>query len=489
MIPPGPRVSHVLMMLLLCCAWFLPATAAHARQDSGAWGEDGCYYEGQSGQWVMTGCLKVDVNGAQVFVSVQITGSDGYAYYYVYDYGTGMTTWYVLVAYDNGTTQWVAYADFLSMQRGGGGNACDVVGGGQAGCENGTGGGGQDPCSVMGGGQPGCGNGTGVAGQDPCAVMQSDQPGCGGSSDQPPVEGDVTQATGSWGADGCYYSSTQVMEGCLQYSDDGNQVFVSVEILDDQGYRYYYTHDYVTGVTTWYTLVTYADGSIAWMNLDEYRVQQGAAAEVPAGDCGVVPAGQPGSACDVPYAEPQTGGWDVTTLSTYVYGNLETYWIEWFSNQGWQYVSPTYTVGPNLSSSSSCTGISHGPFYCSDDQRMYLDEPWLQQRLANPGDFAVALVVAHEYGHHIQSVIGWDETNEIPHELGADCLAGVWANTAYYQGILDDGDIDEGIAVLWTIGDDFLGLPEDEWVHGTSEQRRDAFLEGYNSGDPMACFS
>ena len=149
-----------------------------------------------------------------------------------------------------------------------------------------------------------------------------------------------------------------------------------------------------------------------------------------------------------------------------------------------------------------------GPFYCPADQQVYIDLSFadqLRRRFRAPGDFALAYVVAHEVGHHVQNLLGYSgqvsqarrraseaQSNalSVRLELQADYLAGVWAHDADRAGdLLDEGDIQEAIAAATAIGDDRIQLESQGYVvpesftHGTSEQRVKYFYAGYKSGD------
>jgi hypothetical protein len=151
-----------------------------------------------------------------------------------------------------------------------------------------------------------------------------------------------------------------------------------------------------------------------------------------------------------------------------------------------------------------------GPFYCPADSKVYLDLGFfreLRNRFGAPGDFAQAYVIAHEFGHHVQNVLGIsdevhrlqqenpDEANEysIRLELQADCLAGVWAHSAYEENLLEPGDLEEGLAAAAAVGDDRIQeqptgrIDRESWTHGSSEQRVEWFRRGYEAGDPNAC--
>jgi uncharacterized protein len=157
-----------------------------------------------------------------------------------------------------------------------------------------------------------------------------------------------------------------------------------------------------------------------------------------------------------------------------------------------------------------------GPFYCPPDQKVYLDLGFfsqLSQRFGAPGDFAEAYVVAHEFGHHVQNLLGMMGGNErgpatgpgstsVAIELQADCFAGVWGHEASKAGRaqagkveLDPGDAEEGLRAAAAIGDDRLQkmttgrvMPE-RFTHGSSAQRVEWFRRGLESGDPRACGS
>ena len=178
--------------------------------------------------------------------------------------------------------------------------------------------------------------------------------------------------------------------------------------------------------------------------------------------------------------------------------------------------TPTTLVFYSEADQSGC-GMAQsamGPFYCPDDKRIYLDTQFfneLAQRFQAPGDFAMAYVVAHEVGHHVQDVMGnlaqaedlqarasKTEGNaiQVKIELQADCYAGVWAanaKTPKGQPVMEQGDFEEGMRAAEAIGDDTLQretqgrVVPDSFTHGTSAQRMEALQRGYKSGDPNAC--
>ena len=151
-----------------------------------------------------------------------------------------------------------------------------------------------------------------------------------------------------------------------------------------------------------------------------------------------------------------------------------------------------------------------GPFYCPGDEKVYIDLGFyqeLQQRFGAPGDFAQAYVLAHEIGHHVQNLVGTesevrramgaraDLANQLSVrlELQADCYAGVWAQSTAQRQLLEQGDVEEGLAAAAAVGDDRLQrmgggrvVPE-SFTHGTSEQRQQWFRRGLQSGQPDDC--
>ena len=151
-----------------------------------------------------------------------------------------------------------------------------------------------------------------------------------------------------------------------------------------------------------------------------------------------------------------------------------------------------------------------GPFYCPTDEKVYIDLGFYQElrsRFGAPGDFAQAYVIAHEFGHHVQNVLGLsdrvremqqrkpDAANQLSVllELQADCFAGVWAHSTERRDILERGDVEEGIGAAAAVGDDRIqkqaggAVNPETWTHGSSQQRVEWFQRGRKSGTVADC--
>lgn len=190
-----------------------------------------------------------------------------------------------------------------------------------------------------------------------------------------------------------------------------------------------------------------------------------------------------------------------------VLADTEDVWNEIFASQNMTYNEP----GMVLFSDAVRTGCGNasaatGPFYCPADQKVYMDLTFFEELRtrfgAKGGDFAIAYVIAHEVGHHVQNVLGTasevrrlqqqssqTEANElsVAMELQADFYAGIWAH--YNQEYLQEGDIEEALSAANAVGDDAIqrrvsgNVNPDSFTHGTSKQRMEWFMKGYRSGD------
>ncbi len=197
-------------------------------------------------------------------------------------------------------------------------------------------------------------------------------------------------------------------------------------------------------------------------------------------------------------------------LVSVVLADTEDTWTQLFSAAGRTYEPPTLVLFSEAVQTACGFGQSAaGPFYCPADRKVYIDLTFyqeLQQRFGAPGDFAQAYVIAHEVGHHVQTLLGISERTQaarsrageveanaisVRQELQADCFAGLWANTAERsRPFLEAGDVEEGLNAASAIGDDRLTkgrAPPEAFTHGTSQQRVRWFKRGLDSGSLEAC--
>ncbi|WP_339712692.1 neutral zinc metallopeptidase [uncultured Sneathiella sp.] len=211
---------------------------------------------------------------------------------------------------------------------------------------------------------------------------------------------------------------------------------------------------------------------------------------------------------------PRTGANnELTEFVSVVLADTEDTWRVLFANADQTYQEPTLVLFSNsVQSACGFAQSAMGPFYCPGDQKVYLDLSFfteLQNRFDAPGDFAQAYVIAHEVGHHIQTLLGISqkvheqrgrlseaEGNKLSVrlELQADCLAGVWAFHAdRTRQILEEGDIDEALNAATAIGDDRLQkratgmVVPDSFTHGSSAQRVRWFKTGFKDGNVNGC--
>jgi predicted metalloprotease len=205
-------------------------------------------------------------------------------------------------------------------------------------------------------------------------------------------------------------------------------------------------------------------------------------------------------------SEAARGDDDLFEFTKFVSKDAQDMWTQVFSSADRQYPrAPVVTFTSGTQTGCGPASAATGPFYCPADNKVYLDLSFAQElsrRFGAPGDFAWAYVVAHEIGHHVQAVLGIeadvrqkqqsDPGNAnlylVRLELQADCFAGVWAHSTYERGILEEGDIEEGLAAASAVGDDRLGARSPEqWTHGSAALRTEWFRKGFESGDANDC--
>ncbi|MEV0827782.1 KPN_02809 family neutral zinc metallopeptidase [Nonomuraea rubra] len=182
-----------------------------------------------------------------------------------------------------------------------------------------------------------------------------------------------------------------------------------------------------------------------------------------------------------------------------VVNSIQDYWKQEISEYR---LSKTVLYSGRLRTACGSAGSSTGPFYCPADQRVYLDLSFFDQLHsrfgAKGGPFAQAYVIAHEYGHHVQNLLGaLDTGSSVPIELQADCYAGVWArnavDTGFYERPFTPAEISEALDAAAAVGDDRIQqrttgrIDPESFSHGSSAQRVSAFQRGYEKGAPTDC--
>ena len=215
----------------------------------------------------------------------------------------------------------------------------------------------------------------------------------------------------------------------------------------------------------------------------------------------------PGQTQNVPYEATQEEE-ELAEFVSVVLADTAVVWNDIFADLGKEYDEPKLVLFTgSVQSACGVAGASTGPFYCPGDKNVYIDLSFyneLKTQFKAPGDFAMAYVIAHEVGHHIQNELGIiaqmdeirgkvskEEYNKynVRLELQADYLAGVWANHVQGQNLLEEGDLEEALTAASAVGDDRIQMQSqgyvvpDSFTHGTSEQRKRWFYKGYEAGD------
>ncbi|MBB5687530.1 KPN_02809 family neutral zinc metallopeptidase [Sphingobium boeckii] len=222
------------------------------------------------------------------------------------------------------------------------------------------------------------------------------------------------------------------------------------------------------------------------------------------------PTSQVGQPAGAPGADGSTIDPGLRSTVLKVLGSTERRWTDIFAANGQRYEKPTLVFyADNDQSGCGAAQSAMGPFYCPADQRIYLDVSFFDElatRFGAKGDFAGAYVIAHEVGHHIQTITGISDkvraaqnrasraegnALQVKMELQADCYAGVWA--ANDKNLMEPGDMEEGLTAANAIGDDTLQkaagqrpVPE-SFTHGSSQQRMQWLKRGLDTGDPAQC--
>ena len=234
------------------------------------------------------------------------------------------------------------------------------------------------------------------------------------------------------------------------------------------------------------------------------------------GNIGSMIGGGGGSGTQVTRTAPQAGEKSATAICSSdpakraacnAFSSAENTWEAIFAKSGQQFKAPGLQFfSRNGQSGCGAAQSAMGPFYCPTDDNIYLDTSFfdeLANRFGAKGDFAQYYVIAHEFGHHIQNLLGTSEQVQriqrsageaegnaasVRLELQADCYAGVWA--AQHRDRLDPGDVEEGMTAASAIGDDTLTkgrVSPDNFTHGTSAQRMEWLRRGLQTGDPAQC--
>jgi len=203
---------------------------------------------------------------------------------------------------------------------------------------------------------------------------------------------------------------------------------------------------------------------------------------------------------------------DLREFVSVVLADTEDTWRDLFKRMGREYREPKLVLFTgSVQSACGMAGAAVGPFYCPSDQKLYLDLSFfraLRDRFRAPGDFAQAYVIAHEVGHHVQTLLGITEKvaptrqrggaqgnlASVRLELQADCLAGIWAHHAKQaRDILEEGDLEEALNAASAIGDDRLQrqaqgrVAPETFTHGSSRQRVHWFGRGFETGELRQC--
>jgi predicted metalloprotease len=188
---------------------------------------------------------------------------------------------------------------------------------------------------------------------------------------------------------------------------------------------------------------------------------------------------------------------------SFVFDTAQSTWARILRQNGAEYRDAKLVLFRDaVQSACGFAQAATGPFYCPSDRKIYIDLGFydeLRRRFGAPGDFAQAYVLTHELGHHVQNLLGLmqggpsSNGQSVRIELQADCFAGIWGHYMAQQGLLEGGDVEEGLGAAAAVGDDRLQrmstgyVTPDAFTHGTSAQRAAAFRRGLESGRLQSC--
>jgi uncharacterized protein len=226
---------------------------------------------------------------------------------------------------------------------------------------------------------------------------------------------------------------------------------------------------------------------------------------------GVVGGGSPSHVANTSASASAKGSDAPRHFVAFVLDDTQATWQKFFADNGQTYRHAKLVLFTDQTSTGCGNGdAATGPFYCPNDERVYIDLAFydeLAQRFGIKGDFAEAYVIAHEIGHHVQKLLGTSAQVEragksqligatglsVRLELQADCYAGIWARSTSQRQILDAGDVDEALGAAAAVGDDHIQketsgtVRPETWTHGSAAERSKWFKSGFDNGTLQAC--